>query len=213
MPLFLKKTWSDDLCVGIWKIEEPEIFFQERLQPAEFADACRSIHAPGRRLERCAVRLLLRELTGKCMKILYTEKGKPYLEDNSFNISITHTNGYAAIALHPAHETGIDIEKPASRILKIREHVFSQPEINRINSLDVQKQILYSTLYWCAKETVFKIVGNDVYDYKHTIMVPPFQIKKEGTFPLKMPCSEKESSLDISYKIYEDFILTWCVRL
>lgn len=212
MPLYQKEIFSDKLLLGIWKIEESEEYFQQMLLSEEFVDACSSISSHERRIERCAVRLLLRIMTGKYLKIYYSEEGKPYFQENNLKVSISHAKGFAAIALHPSNEIGIDIERPSSRIIKVRERVFSASEISMVSFVDKRKEELYSTVYWCAKETVFKIVGNAVSDYRHTIFIPPFHLEGEGAFLVKMPYYNKVSSLTVSYRIYEDFILAWSVK-
>lgn len=39
--------------------------------------------------------------------------------DGSAHISISHTNGYVAVALHPTEEVGIDIERYGVRVRRV----------------------------------------------------------------------------------------------
>lgn len=42
---------------------------------------------------------------------LFDEKGKPFLKDSDFEISVTHTDGMAAVAVSEGGPVGIDLEK------------------------------------------------------------------------------------------------------
>lgn len=213
MPLHQKETLADGLVLGIWKIEESEEQFQHILTPMEFSAACGQVHAPGRRLERCAVRALLRVLTGIQSEIKYEECGRPFIERQACRLSISHTKGWAAIALHPSRLPGIDIEHPSPRILRVREHVFNPSEMESLTEqAGPQDEEVFSTLYWCAKEAVFKIIGKAVYDYRHGINIPPFPKAKEGVFPVETPGYQENRVLTVSYKIEKDFVLAWSLR-
>ena len=67
------------------------------------------ITSESRKKEWLTVRVLLKEMLGEEKEILYTSTGRPYLSDNSYQISISHTKSFVAVALHPEMKIGIDI--------------------------------------------------------------------------------------------------------
>ena len=46
--------------------------------------------------------------------------GYPFLTDNSYNISISHTGKYVRIILNKYRKVGIDIEKISDKVLRVR---------------------------------------------------------------------------------------------
>lgn len=209
MPLYKIIKETNGLLTGIWQISETEETFRQILTPEDVSDACENYLSLKRRLERYAVRALLFSMTQKHLKLCYHKDKSPYIQSHEYNISISHTNGFAAIALHPCLKPGIDIERPSPRVLKIKEHVFNQREIQQMCSGSMVEQEIYSTIYWCAKETAFKIIGDNVYNYKQTLSIQPFIYKEKGKLLLKINQNNHISSLPVFYEVYPDFILTW----
>ena len=63
-----------------------------------------------RKLEFLSVRALLSELIGKEARILYNKNNKPFLNDGSRFISISHSHKLTAILLSTNEKVGIDLE-------------------------------------------------------------------------------------------------------
>lgn len=91
--------------------------------------------------------------TIKCPPILFTQKGKPYFENNPFFFSISHSNNLVVCAISD-YEIGIDVEMINS---------FNPKLINRICSPDEKQYISDSTenfyKVWTAKEAYSKLIG------------------------------------------------------
>lgn len=60
-------------------------------------------------------------------QIGYSSEGKPFLTDDSFFISISHTKGYVAVILNPKTPVGIDIEQYGKRVHKVFDR-FIRPD-------------------------------------------------------------------------------------
>ena len=129
MPLF--KSWtSGEGVFAIWKVEESNGQLRALLKGAFPYDADISrMKAESRRSEYLAVRVLLAEVCGEEKEICHEPSGKPFLADGSFHLSISHTKGYVAIALHPTREVGIDIEQVSGRVLKVADRFMSKEEL------------------------------------------------------------------------------------
>ena len=60
------------------------------------------------RKQKLAVRALLDAMFEDKVYLSHHDNGKPYIENNSINISITHTEKYVAVILDEDKEVGID---------------------------------------------------------------------------------------------------------
>lgn len=111
-----------------------------------------------RQRERMAVRVLLHTLLPDyegCIN--YEISGRPILS-NGYHISISHSNQWAAVALHPHQAVGIDIEELRPKIVRIAERFLSASETNYLSSIirSDRDRLMRYTVYWAAKEALYK---------------------------------------------------------
>lgn len=119
MPLY-RKIQENGLLVGVWKTEETvEQLLALLGNISMYEKDLEHFTSDMRKYEWLAVRVLLKTLCGEEKKVVYLPSGKPYLADGSAHISISHTNGYVAVALHPTEEVGIDIERYGVRVCRV----------------------------------------------------------------------------------------------
>lgn len=208
MPLFSKHK-EGDLLWGIWKMEE-EIsellsFFST---PNSYVESMKAFVTEGRRKEWLSVRVLLSVLGGEEKQILYHPNEKPYLKDHSFYISISHTRGYVAVALHPSQEVGIDIEKYGDKVCKVRCKFLQPEEDSRIVK---EKEIIHLLLHWSAKEAVYKLLGIEGVELKEHLRVLPFVPDQQGTFTVKELKTGTGQQFPVNYITHPDFVLTYTV--
>ena len=90
------------------------------------------------------------------MYLSHHDNGKPYLENNPVNISITHTEKYVAVILHEEENVGIDIESLDRDFSAVEKKALSEDEID---DLEDEKRNEQLAIYWCAKEAVFKLLS------------------------------------------------------
>jgi len=129
------------------------------------------ITSESRKREWLTVRVLLKEMLGEEKEILYTSTGKPYLSDNSYQISISHTKGFVALALHPEMRIGIDIEHISPRVQKIRSRFMNEKEESNLSK---EYEEIHLLLHWSAKESMYKILDEQDLDFKTNLHVNPF---------------------------------------
>ncbi|WP_321436758.1 4'-phosphopantetheinyl transferase superfamily protein [uncultured Bacteroides sp.] len=193
---------------GIWKMEETiEHLLLLFSDPAQQLEQMQHLTAQCRRLEWLSVRALLKELCGEEKQIKYLSTGMPYLSDHSFHISISHTRGYVAVILSTQKKVGIDIEQYGERILKLRTKFMSKQEIETISA---DKEVYHLLLHWSAKETLFKIIGEEAVDFKEHLLISPFIPEKKGTFNAYELRTAKQQKFLLHYQIHPDFVITWC---
>ncbi len=203
MPLLQKHTGP---LWGIWKIEESSDTLLSLLQNGE---ACLSqlalIHAEQRRREWLASRVLLQELTGGPARIAYRPDGAPFLPDLPLHISISHTKGYAAVLSQERPAAGIDIEYRSGRVSKIRSR-FMNPEEEA--GIDKEHETEHLLLHWCAKETLFKMIGREEVDFLRHLHVRPFPYAEEGSFTVYETRTGQGAVYQLNYLVTPDFVLT-----
>jgi len=201
--LYKTNTYSNKTIIAIWKTVEsvPELW--EILQNKDFYFAdFQKLKTEKRQKEWLAARILVEMLCGSDKTITYNKNGKPFLSDNSFQISISHTANYVALIVHPTREVGIDIERFSEKICRLKDRFLNTEELQHIDSENESTHLL---LHWCAKETIYKMQNQNVNFRKH-IRVLPFVPQENGKFLCQFP--EKHT---LYYSVEKDFAMTWSV--
>lgn len=219
----------------IWKITETEQELLSQLEhPEYFAEKVANLKDGSRRkLEVLAVRRALKELFyGEEQRVAYTADGKPYLlplhpssphpssshPSSPNHISISHTDGYAAVITSAEAPVGIDIERIGTRVEKVVSHFLKPEEIvvlkmaeERVNNspfstLHSPFSTLHYHLAWSAKEAAYKILGREYFDLQHLTSVIALDWEAK-TLLLKAEGIEKP--LVIHFDVADDYVLTW----
>ena len=137
---------------------------------------------------RRALRILLAEHLGvreDQMRFLKRENGKPYLESGSLFFNVSHSKGWAAIAITREGEVGVDLEE-TSRILSFSElasQFFSRAEGEIFFSLSENKQRELFYRLWTRKEAFLKAKGTGItkgLDYYEMIAGEGQRLEREG---------------------------------
>ncbi|WP_102406417.1 4'-phosphopantetheinyl transferase family protein [Parabacteroides bouchesdurhonensis] len=204
MPLLQK--YSNPLR-GIWLMSESSDELLSMLDNViDYQPFLHTIKTEHRRKEWLASRVLLKELLGQEVRVEYYPDGAPFLPDIPLHISISHTNNYAVVLLQESPAAGIDIEYKSDRVRKIRSR-FMNPE-EEIN-IDTAHETNHLLIYWCAKETLFKMIGQDNVDFCQHLHVKPFPYSESGVFTVQETRTQERTSFQLGYLVTPDFILTW----
>src|SRR5258706_6975064 len=126
--------------------------------------------------------------------------GKPFLEKYPHHLSLSHSFPYVAVQIDHDHPVGIDLEQPKNKILKIGSRIFSPVEL-----ADAGTDVIKHTVYWCAKEALYKIHGKGNVHFSNQLNVEPFLLQEEGTLKGTI-FSEKKMNVNLDYKIEPDYI-------
>lgn len=208
MPLFFKHT---EQCLGVWKLEESPEELLALLQHKElYLPFLDRIGSESRRREWLASRVLLKELVGEEIRIAYKPNGAPYLPDSPLYISISHTKGYAAVLLQSQPAVGVDIEYRSERVRKIRSR-FMTPEEEC--GIDKNFETAHLLIHWCAKEALFKMIGQEEVDFRRHLHIQPFPYGQTGCFSAYETRTSADASCRVGYQIcYQvapEFVLAW----
>ena len=177
-------------------------------QSSEYLPFLQQIKTEKRRQEWLASRVLLKELAGEELLIAYHDDGAPYLPDSSLSLSISHTNGYAAVLLQEQGAVGIDIEYRSDRVLKIRSR-FMSPEENASVGPDYETEHLL--VHWCAKEALFKMIRQQDVDFIEHLHVEPFTYTGSGELWAFETRTPERKSYVLSYKVFPEFVLVYSI--
>jgi len=161
-----------------------------------------------RKREWLSIRVLLKELLGEEKEILYNSLGKPYLSDNSFHISISHTKGYAALILNKESEVAIDIETIKPRVENIWKRFVNEEEEKFLSQSNL---IIHLLLMWSAKESIFKWLGLENVDFKTHLHIQSFEpiLGEWSDFDAYETRTENHNCFKIKYYVHDDYVLTY----
>ncbi len=149
MGLFLKKKLDNEATIGVWHItESEEELTQLSATHTDEMEEISFIKSASLRRQRLAVRALLNTLFDEKVYLSHHDNGKPYLENNPVNISITHTDQFVAVILHEDQDCGIDIESLDRDFSAVEKKALSEDEIE---DLEDEKRNEQLAIYWCAK--------------------------------------------------------------
>ncbi len=212
MPI-IKRWEMDGALWGIWKVEETQEELRAELSPISCDEVeLASYKSPSRKMEYLSVRVLLKELLGREIRILHEDSGKPYLADGTYHVSISHTKGYAAVALHREREVGIDIEQVAERVRKVTSRFVREDELPQLEQDAPMVQLQKLLIVWSAKETLFKVLNCREVDFLEHLHIFPFICHPEGGGmegqELRTP---EEKRYSLHYLLHPDFVCTYVV--
>ncbi len=200
--LYLKRN-IDDTLIALWKIEESFEDLLAMLENKSQLSHILQIKSNKIKIEKLAIRALIKAVFGCELDLTYNNAGRPFLVGDDRNISISHTNGFAAIAINPLSEVGIDIEFVSDKILRVKDRIISKDEY-----IDSAKELTHILLHWCAKESMFKVMDSEGVDYIDHMHVAHFDPVDEGWFKAAESRTAEKKSFDVFYIVNSEFVLT-----
>ena len=201
MPLY--RDFSDhNATILLWKYDEKEDLDPKVLLEEENYEKVKDYH-PTKLKELLLVRKILKSvLPGH--KILYNGR-EPYLEPRDFEISITHSFPFAALAISK-NKVGIDIEPFNPKIIKIRHKFLNDEEADFIEE---RKETAYLTVIWSLKESLYKIHHSNYWSLKKHYEVKPFSLD----FPFNIVCRVHDEKVSDFYKARAEFFENYCLTI
>ena len=205
MGLILKKYVNADCLLGVWEINEDYETLMSKLDLTEYdLGILNKFSNHARKLEWMSVRVLLRELLNNNARIVYNEMRKPFIEDGSYNISISHAKDLTSIFLSPSKHVGVDLEFMSHRISKV-EHKFINRNEKITSNEDQRKFHLY--IHWCAKEALYKICDKQDINFKENLTIEAFDPEKEGFLKGWVKNKYRTEYYDLQYFTIDGYIL------
>jgi phosphopantetheine--protein transferase-like protein len=202
---------EDKTRIGVWQVTETE----EELKalssvPSDELEEISFIRSESLRRQKLAVRALLDTMFEDKVYLSHHDNGKPYIENCVTNISITHTEKYVAVILNDNEDVGIDIESLARDFSSVEKKALSEDEIDDLEEDDKRNGQL--AIYWCAKEAIYKMLGQYDVNFAEQIEVEKFRPKKDGELEATFEDEDGfEEEFDLEYIIFDNHVLVWVV--
>lgn len=164
MPLLFSKQINPTTSYAIWNIQETNeqlieqfnSMFPEDLHPTKLA-------------EWLVTNIMLDQVCQsfgiKFTGLTKNDAGKPFLNGNTAQISISHSFPMAAVLINRNRVCGIDLERQRSALIKIQHKFLHKSELQYQNDLERLCAI------WCAKEVLYKIHGRKKLSLKDELCV------------------------------------------
>lgn len=210
MALYLIKDLDDDYHsrIGVWQISESE----EELKvlssvPSDELEEISYIKNESLRKQRLAVRALLDQMFEEKVYLSHHDNGKPYIENNAINISITHTNKYVAVILAEDEEVGIDCESLDRDFSAVEKMALSEDEKD---DLDDDKRNEHLAIFWCAKEAVYKKMSRYNVDFAEQIEIDDFNPREDGFLEATFVDKDGDTEeINLQYMTFDRHVLVW----
>lgn len=187
------------VSLGLWQIEESlDEFYalDPQLEKYQVMLAERYKN-DGRKKEFLAVRALQHQMLGdKVGEITHNEVGKPLLK--GYHISISHTQGFAALIVSRTREVAVDIEYFSDRVKRIASKFMRKDE----KAPDVDALLVH----WCSKETIYKLFSEENLQYNE-MRVKPFDTMSDWMCEVENLKSRKKVAVD--FELTMEFVLTY----
>ncbi len=197
MPVVYIKEVAPEVKLGLWKMEETVLqFLSDSSDMSKLFDVEISAYkSEVRRLEKLAVYSLLWKMTNSKVTVSHNEDGKPIVD--GYNISISHTRGYASVILSKLKNVAVDIEYYSDRVARIADKFIREDEI----ATDIASQLIN----WSVKETVYKYFSEQNLQYFDMKLIPFEEFENtKRVLNLKTGCY-----LDVHYELNNEYVLTY----
>lgn len=196
--------------IGVWKISESidDLLLLARLTEPD-SMVFNEIKAPHRKKEWLTSRVLLNELSEEQTRIGYNNDGKPYAENSTFNISISHTGTYVSIFIQSKSIPGIDIELTTRQVGRVADRFLSSDELS--SCFDGKQLSNFRLLmHWCAKEAIFKMIPLTDIEFATDIKINYKELPSDtGTFQGSFESETGSVPISLYYRILGELLIVW----
>ncbi len=210
MPIYFHKIINDFTQLAVWKIEETESFFAQKVSVNQ------QVTHPHKRLQHLAGRFLLQflypDFPSELIQIADTRK--PFLPNEAYHFSISHCGDYAAAIVSSTQRVGIDVEMVTHRVNKIRHKFLHITELIdwNIESLEEQEKYRALTLLWSAKEAMFKWWGRGDIDFSDCMQIEAAILAPMGILKANFRKDEFSTPLQLHYRLTNELSLVWVLN-
>lgn len=208
VPLFYQQHINQDTQIAIWKIEEDEHFFLQKVQLQ------REISNLQKRLQHLAARYLLCYLYDdfSLNRVVVSENGKPFLPNAEYHFSISHSKNFAAVIISKTKNVALDIEMLDNKVERIINKFLNETEKQQMLQTIKNKGFEYlPTLLWSAKETMFKFYAEGNVDFKTMLRIDIDSLNEQSLNAL-IDIDKTKISLNILYKILNEICITYAIE-
>lgn len=210
MGLIINNDTELNCRLGVWKITEglEELLSRITLTEEDRNTLEKFAFLP-RKLEWLSVRVLLNEMTGSNLKIIYNGNRKPFIKGNIYRISISHSRDLTSILLSNDKQVGIDLEFMSHRISNLGYKFINEEEYITPDR-ELRKYHLY--IHWCAKEALYKICDKQDINFRDNLRIEPFEPLEKGELTGWVNNSMRNESFMMKYFSLGNYIVVWTCK-
>ena len=210
--MLLQRDITDKTKLGIWKIDESADWFRSQLKLDDRENhLIDSFKNHQRKLHWLSSRVLLRILLDNPSVFIHLEsdeRGRPVIHNFPVKISISHSAELSALLVSSEFEAGIDIEKIDPKIERIRHKFLRGEELESISNSNRLAQLY---IYWCAKETMYKLHGRKQLDFREHLFIEPFSIADSGILKGSIRKNQLRQTLQIFYERINGYMMAYAL--
>jgi phosphopantetheinyl transferase len=201
MPLFQQKNITNNIKIGVWHITENQEDLRNKAKALELdLTKLPETKSDSRIKQWIATRLLLNHFF-KDVEIIYDDLGKPRLSNN-WNISISHSGEYVTIIINKEDNCGIDIEKISTKVERIKHKFLNENDLKIITSHE------HLTLYWGAKEALYKYYGKKEVLFIENLFIKEFSEQK-NSFHGIIDMPDLKTEIKMEWERIENYVLVY----
>ena len=192
MPLIRKQKLEPDTWLALWQMTEAV----DQLSAPASVDLS-PLRSPRRKKETLTEYLLLKALTGDdSLVIRHNEDGAPLVD--GYCVSLSHTEGWAAMMLSRSHRVGVDIEYVSERVNRVASRFIRDDE--------QQSTLAERLITWCAKEAVYKYFTEQHLEF-HEMRLLPYDQEEAGEVTVEN--LRQQVRVNISYDVSNSYVLAY----
>jgi len=209
--LLSNRVVEDGCRIGLWDIvEDYETLLRMTYLNDDDIRRLNAFKNLNRKMESLSVRALLQQMTRPDARIVYRGRSrKPYIDDGSYNISVSHSHKYTAILLGKDKKVGVDLEFMSHNIERIAHKFISDHEVISNNPL-FRRRHLY--IHWCAKEALYKICDKEYINFQENLIIKPFDVCSQGDITGIVQNEHRREEFRMHYMIENNYTLVYCTK-
>ncbi|MBC6990604.1 4'-phosphopantetheinyl transferase superfamily protein [Hymenobacter sp. BT491] len=214
MPFHSATPLPNQAVLGLWQLTEPSTELAALLPyPERYAEL-----QPGGRDEtratqwwagRALAHTLSQELNLPPALLRNDANGRPHFDGQpDFAVSLSHSGEWVAAVVAPRGRVGTDIELVRTKAQQLAPRFLSETE-----RADAGDDATKYSLYWSAKETLYKLHSRRGLVFKEQIRLDPFGLREAGVLTGHLLLENFRSQHQIYYqRLTEQYVLTYCVE-
>lgn len=106
----------------------------------------------------------------------FSAHGKPLLSPATAQINHSHAGDYSVFIHHQSQSVGVDIEQIRPQLRRIYQRFCNDYELNWLGENPSLDALL---LVWCAKEALYKAIGQKGTDFRIHLQIEPIALQPE----------------------------------
>lgn len=213
MPHIDTHTTTQSVVIATWHLTEtlPQLIalWGNRPLPENFTTA----KSEKRQCEILSTHLLLHACFNREITLRHAPNGAPIIDDGY--ISISHTEQYVVIALHPTRRIGIDIERLGDKVNRVSTRFLAPAEWAALpdetaTPIDgISARSIATHIAWSVKEATYKVFPSAV-EFRKEIITAPITQLPSGIVTVELP--SLTTTIEAHYTLYKGCSLAWVVE-